>query len=31
MDALAARNGFNRESLVEMPANNISLVYRKQD
>ncbi len=30
MDALAARNGFTRESLVEMPANNISLVYRKQ-
>lgn len=31
MDALAARNGFVRESLIEMPANNISLVYRKQD
>ncbi|WP_417591666.1 DUF938 domain-containing protein [Parasphingorhabdus sp.] len=29
MDALAARNGFVRESLIEMPANNISLVYRK--
>jgi len=29
MDALAQRNGFTRESLVEMPANNISLVYRK--
>ncbi|WP_417622696.1 DUF938 domain-containing protein [Parasphingorhabdus sp.] len=29
MDALAARNGFDRESLVEMPANNISLIYRK--
>ncbi|NRD90219.1 SAM-dependent methyltransferase [Sphingopyxis sp. BSNA05] len=31
MDALAVRNGFVRESLIEMPANNISLVYRKQD
>ena len=31
MDALAARNGFVHESLIEMPANNISLVYRKQD
>lgn len=30
MDALAERNGFVRENLVEMPANNISLVYRKQ-
>lgn len=30
MDALATRNGFARESLTEMPANNISLVYRKQ-
>ena len=30
MDALAARNGFSRESLIEMPANNISLIYRKQ-
>jgi hypothetical protein len=30
MDALATRNGFGRESLVEMPANNISLVYRKR-
>lgn len=29
MDALATRNGFVRESLVEMPANNISLIYRK--
>ncbi|MEH6701831.1 DUF938 domain-containing protein [Parasphingorhabdus sp.] len=29
MDALATRNGFVRESLIEMPANNISLVYRK--
>ncbi len=29
MDALAARTGFTRESLTEMPANNISLVYRK--
>ncbi|MEH6789080.1 DUF938 domain-containing protein [Parasphingorhabdus sp.] len=29
MDALAARTGFARESLTEMPANNISLVYRK--
>ncbi len=31
MDALAARNGFVRESLIEMPANNISLVYRKTE
>jgi hypothetical protein len=31
MDGLAVRNGFVRESLIEMPANNISLVYRKQD
>ncbi|NCP48384.1 MAG: DUF938 domain-containing protein, partial [Sphingomonadales bacterium] len=30
MDALADRTGFTRESLTEMPANNISLVYRKQ-
>ena len=30
MDALAEQNGFERESLTEMPANNISLVYRKQ-
>ena len=30
MDALAQRTGFTRESLVEMPANNISLVYRKK-
>ncbi len=29
MDVLAARNGFVRESLTEMPANNISLIYRK--
>ena len=29
MDALAANNGFSRESLIEMPANNISLIYRK--
>ena len=29
MDALAAKNGFSRESLIEMPANNISLIYRK--
>ena len=29
MDALARRTGFVRESLTEMPANNISLVYRK--
>ena len=29
MDGLATRNGFTRESLVEMAANNISLVYRK--
>ncbi|MEH6792487.1 DUF938 domain-containing protein [Parasphingorhabdus sp.] len=31
MDALATQNGFVRESLTEMPANNISLVYRKHD
>ena len=31
MDALAERTGFARESLTEMPANNISLVYRKQN
>ena len=31
MDALAMQNGFVRESLTEMPANNISLVYRKHD
>jgi hypothetical protein len=30
MDALATHTGFNRESLTEMPANNISLVYRKK-
>ena len=29
MDALATANGFQRKSLIEMPANNISLVYRK--
>lgn len=29
IDALAEQAGFNRESLVEMPANNISLIYRK--
>ncbi|MGB5723383.1 MAG: DUF938 domain-containing protein [Parasphingorhabdus sp.] len=29
MDALATRNGFVQESLSEMPANNISLIYRK--
>lgn len=29
MDALATRTGFVRESLIEMPANNISLIYRK--
>tara|TARA_R110002033_G_scaffold147508_3_gene184744 strand:+ start:145 stop:786 length:642 start_codon:yes stop_codon:yes gene_type:complete len=29
MDALAESNGLSRESLIEMPANNISLVYRK--
>ena len=29
MDALASRTGFARESMTEMPANNISLVYRK--
>jgi len=29
MDALATRTGFVRESLTEMPANNISLVYRR--
>lgn len=31
MDALAMRSGFARERLTEMPANNISLVYRKHD
>lgn len=31
MDALAQSNGFTRESLTEMPANNISLVYRKTE
>jgi hypothetical protein len=29
MDALATRNDLVRESLTEMPANNISLIYRK--
>lgn len=29
IDALAEKTGFNRESLIEMPANNISLIYRK--
>lgn len=29
IDGLASSNGFVRESLTEMPANNISLVYRK--
>ncbi|MEO0440729.1 MAG: DUF938 domain-containing protein [Pseudomonadota bacterium] len=29
MDALAAQNGFRRESLIDMPANNISLIYRR--
>lgn len=29
IDALAKKTGFARESLIEMPANNISLVYRK--
>jgi hypothetical protein len=29
MDALATRTGFVRDSLTEMPANNISLVYKK--
>jgi len=31
MDALATRTGFVRESLTEMPANNISLVYKKHE
>jgi hypothetical protein len=31
MDALATRTGFVRESLTEMPANNISLVYQKTE
>lgn len=30
MDALAADNQFARTELVEMPANNLSLVYRRQ-
>lgn len=29
MDVLAEKTGFKRERLIEMPANNISLVYRK--
>jgi len=29
IDALAEKNGFHRDRLVEMPANNLSLVYRK--
>lgn len=29
MDGLAERNGFQRSSLIEMPANNVSLIYRK--
>jgi len=29
MDALAEKTGFKRENLIEMPANNISLIYRK--
>ncbi len=29
MDALAEDMGFKREKLIEMPANNISLVYRR--
>ncbi|SIO10576.1 Protein of unknown function [Parasphingorhabdus marina DSM 22363] len=30
MDALAEKTGFRREKLVNMPANNISLIYRRQ-
>ncbi|KPL67091.1 SAM-dependent methyltransferase [Erythrobacter sp. SG61-1L] len=30
VDALAARNGFARTSRVEMPANNLTLTYRKR-
>lgn len=30
MDALAAKNAFKRDDLIEMPANNISLIYRKR-
>ncbi len=29
MDALATKNGFTRTDLVEMPANNLSLIYRR--
>ncbi|MEL6874832.1 MAG: DUF938 domain-containing protein [Pseudomonadota bacterium] len=29
MDALAEKTGFRREKLIDMPANNISLVYRR--
>ncbi len=29
MDALATKTGFERHDLIEMPANNISLIYRK--
>ncbi|MEM8917817.1 MAG: DUF938 domain-containing protein [Pseudomonadota bacterium] len=29
MNALAAKTGFRRESLIDMPANNISLIYRR--
>lgn len=29
MDALATKNGFTRADLVEMPANNLSLIYRR--
>ncbi len=30
MDSLAVRTGFARDRLVEMPANNIAIVYRKE-
>ncbi|GAB5480803.1 MAG: DUF938 domain-containing protein [Parasphingorhabdus sp.] len=29
MDTLATKNGFTRTDLVEMPANNLSLIYRR--
>ncbi len=29
IDALAAKNGFTRTDLVEMPANNLSLIFRR--
>ena len=29
MDAVAGKNGFHRDAVVEMPSNNLSLVYRK--